>query len=57
MKKIFLLLALLLNLISFFGCETPDATLNEASQDIQKGITGQGRLEEKGWEDVEVYQN
>ena len=40
-----------------WSCETPESTLNEASQDIQKGITGQGKLEERGWDDVEVYQN
>lgn len=57
MKKIFLLtLALTSILINFAGCETPQNTLDQAGQNLQRGISGQGHLEERGWDDVEVYQ-
>lgn len=57
MKKIIFTALLLLMAVAHLACETPDATIQEATQDLQKGISGQGHLEERNWEDVEVYQN
>ena len=55
MKKFFFLGLTFLSMILNSGCETPQNTLNEASQDIQKGISGQGHLEERNWDEVEAF--
>lgn len=55
MKKIFLSGVILMLLILSFGCETPESTLHEASQDLQRGISGQGHLEERSWDEVEAF--
>ena len=52
MKKIITLI-LLLSITVIIGCEsTPDQTIGEAAQHIEKGVTGQGKLVERDWEEV-----
>jgi len=54
MKKIFLFYLFILGIaIGSWSCESPEKTWDEATQDISKGISGQGRLEERSWDEVE----
>lgn len=55
MKLWFVFILMLVAFVSP-GCQSPEATLEEARDDLKRGLSGQGRLEERGWEDVEIYQ-
>lgn len=55
MKRGILFFITLMNLV-LFTSSCAESTFHEASQDLQKGISGQGQLEERSWDDVEVFQ-
>jgi hypothetical protein len=56
MKKIFLFYLFILGIaLGSWSCESPEKTWDEATQDLEKGLTGKGRLVEHSRDDVEVY--
>lgn len=52
---IYLFLVTAISLVSL-SCAS-ESSISDTSQNFQRGLTGNGQLEERSWEDIEVYQD
>lgn len=54
MKKILLFYLFIFGItLGSWSCESPEKTWDEATQDLEKGLTGKGQLVERSWDEVE----
>jgi hypothetical protein len=56
MKNLFLFFMLIsCTVFLSLGCASREITWDEATQDLERGLTGKGRLVEKSPDDVDAY--